>query len=106
MHDNEAEEASQQHGSAAHASGAGQSTRDYVIEGNNSVAQSHQEGINFSPEKMAIAGIEVAAISPRVFANNVYAPGEIKAMLASKYGIKHSTIEVSQSGTTIAPSCY
>lgn len=31
---------------------------------------------------------------------------EIKAMLASKYGIKHSTIEVSQPGTRIAPSCY
>ncbi|ASP47346.1 cation diffusion facilitator family transporter [Cognaticolwellia beringensis] len=31
---------------------------------------------------------------------------EIKAMLAKKYGIKHSTIEVNQSGKAIESSCY
>lgn len=31
---------------------------------------------------------------------------EIKAMLESKYGIKHSTIEINQSGKAIGSSCY
>ena len=94
VHDNEAEEASYQHGNEAHTNGAGQSTRGDATQGNNSVAQPHQEGINFSPKKMAIADIEVATISPRVFANNVYAPGEIKANGYKSYIVSARTESV------------
>jgi cobalt-zinc-cadmium efflux system protein len=31
---------------------------------------------------------------------------EIKTMLLDKYDIKHSTIEVNQSGKTLVASCY
>jgi RND family efflux transporter MFP subunit len=41
--------------------------------------KTHEEGISFSPEKMAIAGITVETLSPKIFANIIYAPGEIKA---------------------------
>tara|TARA_R110000737_G_scaffold34232_5_gene52675 strand:- start:9312 stop:10739 length:1428 start_codon:yes stop_codon:yes gene_type:complete len=54
----------------------------------------HGEAISLSPEKMAIAGIEVAAISPKVFANNVYAPGEIKANGYKSYIVSPRTESV------------
>ncbi|MEI6894981.1 MAG: efflux RND transporter periplasmic adaptor subunit [Colwellia sp.] len=39
----------------------------------------HEEGIRFSPEKMALANIKVSTLTAKVFAKSVYAPGEIKA---------------------------
>lgn len=56
--------------------------------------QAHEEGISFSPEKMAIAGIEVAPVVPQVFANNVYAPGEIKANGYKSYVVSPRTESV------------
>jgi len=56
--------------------------------------QVHEEGISFSPEKMSIAGIEVAPVVPQVFANNVYAPGEIKANGYKSYVVSPRTESV------------
>lgn len=56
--------------------------------------QAHEEGISFSPEKMAIAGIEVAPVVPQIFANNVYAPGEIKANGYKSYVVSPRTESV------------
>lgn len=56
--------------------------------------EAHEESISFSPEKMAIAGIEVEAVVPRVFANNVYAPGEIKANGYKSYIVSPRTESV------------
>jgi len=54
----------------------------------------HQTGVNFSAEKMALAGIEVAAISAKTFASNVYAPGEIKANGYKSYIVSPRTESV------------
>lgn len=56
--------------------------------------QAHEEGISFSAEKMAIAGIEVAPVVPQVFANSVYAPGEIKANGYKSYVVSPRTESV------------
>jgi RND family efflux transporter MFP subunit len=56
--------------------------------------EAHEEGISFSPEKMAIAGIEVAPVVPQVFANNLYAPGEIKANGYKSYIVSPRTESV------------
>ena len=63
-------------------------------EAETSDEQAHEEGISFSPEKMAIAGIEVAPVVPQVFANNVYAPGEIKANGYKSYVVSPRTESV------------
>ena len=54
----------------------------------------HDGGVSFSPEKMAIAGIEVAAVMPRIFAQNLYAPGEIKANGYKSYIVSPRTESV------------
>ena len=41
--------------------------------------EEHEEGISFSPEKMALANIKVSTLKAKIFAKSVYAPGEIKA---------------------------
>lgn len=56
--------------------------------------QAHEEGVSFSAEKMAIAGIEVAPVVLQVFANNVYAPGEIKANGYKSYVVSPRTESV------------
>ncbi len=56
--------------------------------------EAHEEGISFSPEKMAIAGIEVAPVVPQVFASNLYAPGEIKANGYKSYIVSPRTESV------------
>ena len=56
--------------------------------------ETHEEGISFSPEKMAIAGIEVAPVVPQVFASNLYAPGEIKANGYKSYIVSPRTESV------------
>ncbi len=56
--------------------------------------EAHEEGVSFSPEKMAIAGIEVAAVVPQIFAHNLYAPGEIKANGYKSYIVSPRTESV------------
>lgn len=53
--------------------------------------KTHVEGISFSPEKMAIAGITVETLSPKLFANMIYAPGEIKANGYKSYVVSPRT---------------
>lgn len=54
----------------------------------------HQEGVSFSAEKMALAGIEISAISAKIFASHVYAPGEIKANGYKSYIVSPRTESV------------
>ena len=54
----------------------------------------HQEGVSFSVEKMALAGIEISAISAKTFASHVYAPGEIKANGYKSYIVSPRTESV------------
>lgn len=56
--------------------------------------EAHEEGVSFSTEKMAIAGIEIAAVVPQVFAHNLYAPGEIKANGYKSYIVSPRTESV------------
>ena len=54
----------------------------------------HQEGISFSPEKMALANIKVTNLKPAIFAKSVYAPGEIKANGYTSYIVSPRTESV------------
>ncbi|NRA72458.1 MAG: efflux RND transporter periplasmic adaptor subunit [Gammaproteobacteria bacterium] len=54
----------------------------------------HDEGITFSPEKMAIANIKVVALVPQRYASYVYAPGEIKANGYKSYIVSPRTESV------------
>ena len=56
--------------------------------------EAHDEGISFSAEKMAIAGIEVGTLSPKIFAEQVYAPGEIKVNGYKSYIVSPRTESV------------
>jgi cobalt-zinc-cadmium efflux system membrane fusion protein len=87
-HEDEAEKYSHQDGNEAQTvigsvqSAKADSSQDRIknsLKGNELQAVSHKKGVSFSAEKMAIAGIEVAEVSAKVFTNHVYAPGEIKA---------------------------
>lgn len=63
--------------------------------GSESAAEEeHEEGISFSPEKMALANIKVSTLIPRVFAKSVYAPGEIKANGYTSYIVSPRTESV------------
>jgi len=56
--------------------------------------EAHDEGISFSPEKMALANIKVSTLIPKVFAKRVYAPGEIKANGYTSYIVSPRTESV------------
>jgi cobalt-zinc-cadmium efflux system membrane fusion protein len=56
--------------------------------------EEHEEGISFSPEKMALANIKVATLIARTFALSVYAPGEIKANGYTSYIVSPRTESV------------
>jgi len=56
--------------------------------------EEHEEGITFSPEKMALANIKVSTLIPKVFARSVYAPGEIKANGYTSYIVSPRTESV------------
>jgi cobalt-zinc-cadmium efflux system membrane fusion protein len=56
--------------------------------------EEHEEGISFSPEKMALANIKVSTLVPRIFAKSVYAPGEIKANGYTSYIVSPRTESV------------
>ncbi|MEH6548385.1 MAG: efflux RND transporter periplasmic adaptor subunit [Pseudomonadales bacterium] len=62
--------------------------------GNESGDLAHEEGISFSPEQMALAGIRVEPITPQIFADNLYAPGEIKANGYKSYIVSPRTESV------------
>lgn len=56
--------------------------------------EEHQSAINFSAEKMQLAGIEVSAIVPKVLMSHLYAPGEIKANGYKSYVVSPRTESV------------
>jgi cobalt-zinc-cadmium efflux system membrane fusion protein len=56
--------------------------------------EEHEEGISFSPEKMALANIKVSTLMPKIFAKSVYAPGEIKANGYTSYIVSPRTESV------------
>tara|TARA_R110002167_G_scaffold366032_1_gene592761 strand:+ start:1398 stop:2816 length:1419 start_codon:yes stop_codon:yes gene_type:complete len=85
-HNNEADEESHQH--------SAENSAQNVIPVNGSGSEAHEQGSSFSPEKMAIAGISVSAISAQVFTENVYAPGEIKANGYKSYIVSPRTESV------------
>ena len=91
-HQHQAEAASTEHKNRSeadlHHHGNGAHTSEVTVQA------SHIKAISLSPEKMAIAGIEVAVISPKVFASNVYAPGEIKANGYKSYIVSPRTESV------------
>lgn len=60
----------------------------------NNDQEEHEEGIIFSPEKIAIANIKVTTLVPKVFTREVYAPGEIKANGYTSYIVSPRTESV------------
>ena len=63
--------------------------------GNESASEEeHEEGISFSPEKMALANIKVSTLKAKIFAKSVYAPGEIKANGYTSYIVSPRTESV------------
>ncbi|NQZ25383.1 MAG: efflux RND transporter periplasmic adaptor subunit [Colwellia sp.] len=56
--------------------------------------EEHEEGISFSPEKMALANIKVSTLTAKIFAKSVYAPGEIKANGYTSYIVSPRTESV------------
>jgi len=54
----------------------------------------HEEGISFSPEKMALANIKVSVLRAKIYASTVYAPGEIKANGYTSYIVSPRTESV------------
>jgi len=54
----------------------------------------HEEGISFSPEQLALANIKVSTLLPKIFARSVYAPGEIKANGYTSYIVSPRTESV------------
>ncbi|MFT5636094.1 MAG: cobalt-zinc-cadmium efflux system membrane fusion protein [Cognaticolwellia sp.] len=74
--------------------GFSQSALQVLSSGYESAEDNHQEGVSFSAEKMALAGIEVSAISAKTFASHVYAPGEIKANGYKSYIVSPRTESV------------
>jgi RND family efflux transporter MFP subunit len=57
-------------------------------------AEDHEEGVSFSPEKIALASIKVTPLIAKVFAKSVYAPGEIKANGYTSYIVSPRTESV------------
>jgi cobalt-zinc-cadmium efflux system membrane fusion protein len=102
-HEDEAEKHSHQNSNEAQ-TGMGSlqnatpdSSQDLIekaLKGHESAAASHKESVSLSPEKMAIAGIEVAEVSANVFTHHVYAPGEIKANGYKSYIVSPRTESV------------
>ena len=104
-HEAETEEA---HGESAHDHGSNESKEAHGKEekaddghGHGSETNSeqkseeeHEEGISFTPEKMALANIKVTRLTPQVFAKSVYAPGEIKANGYTSYIVSPRTESV------------
>ncbi|MBA6391924.1 efflux RND transporter periplasmic adaptor subunit [Colwellia sp. BRX10-3] len=74
--------------------GFSQSALQALSSGNESLEDNHQEGVSFSAEKMALAGIEISAISAKIFASHVYAPGEIKVNGYKSYIVSPRTESV------------
>lgn len=65
--------------------------------GHGSAAQEgeeHEEGITFSAQKMQLANIKVAALTPKIFAKTIYAPGEIKVNGYTSYIVSPRTESV------------
>ena len=96
---NKVKETAHQHGSAAQlvagsVLNAKPDAIQKLIDGDESAEAFHKEGVSLSPEQMAIAGIEVAEISAKTFANDVYAPGEIKANGYKSYIVSPRTESV------------
>lgn len=63
-------------------------------EKNNPSDDKHEEGITFSPEKMALANIEVTKLNSQIFSKSIYAPGEIKANGYTSYIVSPRTESV------------
>ena len=74
--------------------GLSQSALQALSTGNESAEDNHQDCVSFSAEKMALAGIEVSAISAKTFTSHVYAPGEIKANGYKSYIVSPRTESV------------
>ncbi|KGJ89548.1 efflux RND transporter periplasmic adaptor subunit [Colwellia psychrerythraea] len=93
---------------SGHEHGADDSTDDHATEeksddghdhggesaSESTTAEDHEEGISFSPEKMALAHIKVTNLKPTIFAKSVYAPGEIKANGYTSYIVSPRTESV------------
>ncbi|KGJ96804.1 efflux RND transporter periplasmic adaptor subunit [Colwellia psychrerythraea] len=60
----------------------------------NASEEEHEEGISFSPEKMALANIKVSTLTAKTLAKSVYAPGEIKANGYTSYIVSPRTESV------------
>ena len=56
--------------------------------------EDHEEGISFSPEKIALANIKISTLMPKIFSKSVYAPGEIKANGYTSYIVSPRTESV------------
>ncbi len=63
------------------------------VKGENTEAE-HEEGINFSAEKMALANIQVDSITPKIHFGTIYAPGEVKANGYKSYVVSPRTDSV------------
>jgi len=57
-------------------------------------AADHEEGITFSPEKMALANIKVSTLRAKAFTKSIYAPGEIKVNGYTSYIVSPRTESV------------
>jgi len=86
-HDHGAKEA---HGTEKADDGHGHETSN----GEQGAAQKHEEGVTFSPEKMALANINVSNLTPKIYASSVYAPGEIKENGYTSYIVSPRTESV------------
>ena len=97
------EEAGHDHASENKADDHGQKTKDddghghsneSTNENGSASEEDHDEGISFSPEKMALANIKVSTLTANIFAKSVYAPGEIKANGYTSYIVSPRTESV------------
>jgi RND family efflux transporter MFP subunit len=70
-------------------------SKDNKIDGNQNVLEEkHENGITFSPEKMALANIKISTLTAKIFTKSVYAPGEIKANGYTSYIVSPRTESV------------
>lgn len=104
-HDSESEEV---HDESGHEHGSDESKDDHAAEeksddghdhgsetaSKETAEEEHEEGISFSPEKMALANIKVTNLKPAIFAKSIYAPGEIKANGYTSYIVSSRTESV------------
>jgi cobalt-zinc-cadmium efflux system membrane fusion protein len=89
-HENETQE--NEHGKEQESDGGHGHGHEKTSEQNSE--EEHEEGISFSPEKMALASIKVSTLMPKIFAKSVYAPGEIKANGYTSYIVSPRTESV------------